>query len=347
MTKSRTKAKSKSGGGKASKRSPKKGAAAKKGGKKDADKKGAKKDSKSKSGSTKTNAAKKKAAKKKAAAKRAAKKPKKVKLTAKNSDRHDLYQRSVQAPDVDAKFYAKQFKKLTGEPLRRFREDFCGTGFLCCHFVKMHPENTAVGVDLDRPTIEWGLKNNMAKLLNDDQRSRVNIIEGDVREISTPQAQAIVASNFSYCCLMTRENLQAYFDNSFRSLEPGGVLFCDSWGGSETQVELEEDRDIDDGAFTYVWDQHKFDPVTYEAECRIHFRFNDGSEKRNAFRYVWRMFTLPEIRETMTAAGFEDVHVLWEGTDKKTNEGSGNYKRVERGEADESWIAYVVGRRPS
>ena len=48
----------------------------------------------------------------------------------------------------------------------------------------------------------------------------------------------------------------------------------------------------------------------------------------------------------MEEAGFMDVHVLWEGTDHDTGEGNGVFRRVKRGDPDEAWIAYVVGRRP-
>ncbi len=107
-------------------------------------------------------------------------------------------------------------------------------------------------------------------------------------------------------------------------------------------IEQEEERDVED--FVYVWDQHDFDPVSHHAVCKIHFRFKDGSKIKNAFTYDWRLWTLPELQELMTEAGFEDVHVLWEGTDKKTGEGNSKYRRCARGDADPAWIAYVVGR---
>ena len=53
-----------------------------------------------------------------------------------------------------------------------------------------------------------------------------------------------------------------------------------------------------------------------------------------------------DLREVMEETGFEDVHVLWEGTDRETEEGNGVFRRVKKGEACEAWIAYVVGQRP-
>jgi hypothetical protein len=66
---------------------------------------------------------------------------------------------------------------------------------------------------------------------------------------------------------------------------------------------------------------------------------------RNAFIYDWRLWTLPEMQEIMTEAGFHDVHVLWEGSDRKTREGNGVFRRCTRGGDEEAWIAYVVGRK--
>ncbi len=44
-------------------------------------------------------------------------------------------------------------------------------------------------------------------------------------------------------------------------------------------------------------------------------------------------------------AGFSDIHVLWEGTDRNTGEGNGVFRRVERGGDEEAWIAYVIGQK--
>jgi hypothetical protein len=47
----------------------------------------------------------------------------------------------------------------------------------------------------------------------------------------------------------------------------------------------------------------------------------------------------------MAEAGFRDIHVLWELTDRKTKRGSGVFRRIDQGPAERSWIAYVAGRR--
>jgi len=268
-----------------------------------------------------------------------------ARLTARTADKHVLYELSVQGPEDDSKFFARHFKKCTGRPMRRFREDFCGTSILSCHVVKNHRDNHALGVDLDQPTLDWGHKNNLSKL-TEHQRDRVKLVRANVLDIQEPKSDLIVALNFSYCVFKTRQTLLEYMKNARRSLVPGGLLMMDAWGGSETQVEQTEEREIDteDGAtFTYIWDQADFDPLTYHITCKIHFEFDDGSRMRNAFTYEWRLWTLPELREILLEAGFKDIHVLWECTDQDTMEGNGVFRRIKRGDPDPAWIAYVVG----
>ena len=267
---------------------------------------------------------------------------KKVSRTANTADKHELYQLSVQAPDVDAPFIARYFKRYIGRPARVMREDFCGTGHFAAYWVQMHRENRAIGVDLDRSTLAWGMKHNVKHLLDDEQQTRIKLVEANVMTVEPEPVDIVTAFNFSYSLLMTRDSLRQYFVRAKEALVPGGMLLIDAWGGSETIEDREEERRVED--FTYVWDQHDYDPISNRSDCRIHFRFKDGTEIRNAFRYQWRMWSLPELMELMTDAGYEDVHVLWEGTDSKTGEGNGIFKRVKRGEADPSWICYVVGR---
>ncbi|MCZ6779365.1 MAG: class I SAM-dependent methyltransferase, partial [Acidobacteria bacterium] len=160
--------------------------------------------------------------------------------------------------------------------------------------------------------------------------------------VRSPRVDLIAAVNFSYWVFKTRKSLLGYFRNARRSLVRGGLFLVDIYGGSETMEEY-EDRTRHKG-FTYVWDQARFDPLTYEILCKIHFEFRDGSRLRNAFVYDWRLWTLPEVQELFREAGFRDVHVLWESVDRKTNKGNGVYRRAKRGQDDPSYISFVVGR---
>ncbi len=273
-------------------------------------------------------------------------------LMADLADPHVLYEKSVQSPDFDLPFFAEYFENYTGRPLRLLREDFCGTAALSAHFVTQHPENHAIGVDLDWPTLNWGMKHHVS-LLPVDQQNRLTLIHGNVLDHHSSQVQLAVALNFSYMIFKDRPTLRQYFKRAKESLQPGGMYILDIWGGSESQVLQEEPRDIDNpeddgiGDFTFIWDQDAFDPTTYFCTMRMHFTFQDDSEMRNAFVYDWRMWTMPEVMELMNEAGFRDVHFLWEGTNRKTNEGTGTYHRVEKGEADLAWVTYIVGVNPN
>jgi hypothetical protein len=265
---------------------------------------------------------------------------KKKRYTASTADKHILYERSVQSPKEDVRFFSRRYKSMTGKPLRHMREDFCGTATLSCKFVKLHRENTALGVDLHGPTLRWARKHNLSKL-TDEQRERVTLVQKNVLAVHSPRVQLIAALNFSYWVFKTREELLAYMKNARRSLLKGGVFLLDVYGGPESQTLQEEETKMN--GFTYIWDQDQFDPVSHHILCRIHYKFPDGTKMRNAFVYDWRQWSLPELQELMSAAGFRDVHILWEDTDTATNEGNGNFRRVKKGHADPAWIAYVVG----
>jgi hypothetical protein len=267
------------------------------------------------------------------------------------ADPHALYQKSVQGPDSDIPLFAYHYEEYTGQTLHNFREDFCGTAALAAYFVTAHPDNHAMGVDLDWPTLNWGIKHNVS-CLTPEQQQRLNLVQGNVLDRHPSQAQMTVAMNFSYMVFKDRSTLLRYFKRARKSLQPGGMFMLDIWGGSESFVPQEEAREVENpendgiGDFTFIWDQDEFDPSTHFYTTRIHFSFEDGSELRDAFVYDWRLWSMPEVMELLREAGFHDVHFLWEGTDPKTNEGTTTYHRVEKGDADLAWIAYIVGINP-
>src|SRR5690606_32515210 len=122
----------------------------------------------------------------------------------------------------------------------------------------------------------WGRRNNLGKLLDEEQRSRIELIQADVRTVECEPADIIAALNFSYSFFETRDELRGYLAHCRSGLRDDGLMILDAWGGSETMVDQEEEREVED--FVYVWDQHEFDPITHHQKCRIHFRFEDGTE---------------------------------------------------------------------
>lgn len=265
----------------------------------------------------------------------------KLKKTQKPFDKYDLYHRSVQSPQVDVEFFNGLYRRWFGRPARVFREDFCGTFAVCCEWVKLRPENIAIGVDLDGEPIKYG-KQAHYRRLQSTQQTRVQILKKDVRDAKIPQSQITVALNFSYYLFKERNQLREYFKSAHRNLFKKGLFVIDAFGGPLTQeANVDEHRQR---GFYYYWDQKNFDPITHEAKFAIHFK-RDGEKKReNVFTYDWRMWTIPELKEILEEAGFKKVTVYWEQSNAQ-GRGSGNYFPRKHGEECGAWVAYLVGQK--
>jgi len=272
----------------------------------------------------------------------ARRKHRKRKTLAANADRHHLYQESVQCVEAEIDMVDQTYKELRGRHAVRLREDFCGTGNTSCEWVRRRRANTAVGFDLDPEVLAWGRRENIAKM-SKQRQARVELLEQDVLTAGATDVDIIVAMNFSYLIFKTRAQLRDYFAAARRGLKDDGILMLDGYGGHESWRTIQEKTKLD--GFTYHWEQRKFNPITFEALCHIHFKFPDGSKMKRAFTYDWRMWTLPEIRETLADAGFAKSTVYWEGTDEKTGEGNDIYTPTEEGEDDPSWIVYIVAEK--
>jgi len=264
------------------------------------------------------------------------------KLTmAQQADIHDLYEQSVQNVEHEVEFLKATFKTLTGRTGYLFREDFCGTASVSCQWVRQGSEFQAIGVDNDPSVLEWGRTHCLSRLSAED-RARVRLVESDVMTVETPKVDLLAAFNFSYFIFDTRDALRAYFSRAYESLQEDGVFFLDMFGGPEAQEEQKEKTKYK--GFTYVWHQAKFHPVTNFIRCHIHFRFPDGSKIKKAFSYEWRLWSAPEIRETLKEAGFRKATIYWEGEDED-GDGNGEFTPDEKGEADLAWIAYIVAEK--
>lgn len=256
-------------------------------------------------------------------------------------DRYALYRRAVQAPDADCQFISDAYRDCRGKRPHDLREDFCGTFALCCEWIKRSRDNRAYGVDLDPEPLSYGREHYLSEL-RAEQARRVKVYEGSVLTEKTPLVDVVIAMNFSYFLFKSRMMLKRYFKRAYQGLRHDGVFIVDCFGGSDTQGACEEKTKFK--LFTYFWDQVGFDPVTNEALFHIHFQRKGEKRRERVFTYDWRMWTIPEIREAMLEAGFRQTHVYWEGT-TRSGDGDGDFKRVEKGEDCEGWIAYVVAEK--
>jgi SAM-dependent methyltransferase len=265
-------------------------------------------------------------------------KPKK-KTIASRADKHKLYQAAVQSPEADVEFFGKVFKDIRGRTAKSMREDFCGTAFLSCAWADSKKTRTAIGIDLDQPTLDWGRAHNLAKLPEASQ-SRVSMVQGNVLDGLGAPTDFTCALNFSYGVFKTRDELRKYFEVARERLVDDGIFITELYGGFDAIIETEEERELD--GFTYIWEQASYNPLSHHTLCHIHFRFPDGSRIRKAFTYDWRLWTVPELRELLLEAGFSGTKVYWERTDAD-GDGTGEYVPTEEEENQDSWLVYIVG----
>ncbi|MBX9736612.1 MAG: class I SAM-dependent methyltransferase [Phycisphaerales bacterium] len=276
--------------------------------------------------------------------------------------KHDYYEASVQEPEAEIDFMYQAFKALKRPRPVTVREDFCGTAINSIDWVKAGPKNRAIGVDLDAELLRDVATKRIDARLNESQRERITIIPGDVLSdaLLTPalKADAVLALNFSYWTFKERAVMVSYFKNVRRALTARGLFILDFFGGSDVLVELQERRRVRKfGGFTYVWDQHRYDPVTGDYLCKIHFEFPGKRGRtpsgkpsraadlrppmRSAFTYPWRLWTLPEIRDILIDAGFSRVEVFTEKENKR-GVGTGFWKITQSVPADLSFVCYIV-----
>lgn len=262
-----------------------------------------------------------------------------------------LYQKSVQAVDVEVAFFSDQYQALRGAQATSMREDFCGTALLCTEWSKNNEQRTAIGVDLCQSTLDWAREHNIASL-QANTAARISLLNEDVCTVACDSVDIICAMNFSYCVFKTRNALRTYFANAHRGLNERGIFVLDLLGGSKTCDVSEEKRKIEGEKAHYVWQQEKYNPINHHLLAHIHFRFSDRSRLDKAFSYDWRLWTLPELSELLAEAGFSKVRVFWEGfveneddPDSEYLVGDGIYREVAEIEQQESWLAYIVAER--
>jgi len=264
-------------------------------------------------------------------------------LSAKTADKYALYQQAVQSAEQDVDFLFQTYKSIRKKKPKHLREDFCGTCLLSSYWVKLGKNFTTESYDIDPEPLAWGLKNNLIPL--GKIAERVTQYEEDARNLSRQKPDVRCAQNFSYWIFKTRPEMLEYFKGVFNDLKDDGIFVIDLHGGPESIQELEEETEMDDESFTYVWDQDSINPITSEARLHIHFRFPDGSEMTNAFTYDWRLWGLTELSDILADAGFSHTDCYWEGTDDDGESGNGVFTKTKKGEACLSYVAYLVAQK--
>jgi len=260
---------------------------------------------------------------------------------AEQADRHQLYQDSVQNPEFELDFIDKTFEEVRGRVPASMREDFSGTALSSVEWVRRRRGNTAVAIDVDDEVIAWARAHNVSRL-SKAEKTRLELVKGDVREIETAQFDVIQAYNFSYWFFQERATLLDYFTRLRASLVDDGLLFLDVFGGSECYQTQKEKRKLD--GFKYVWEQAEFNAITNELKCHIHFHFPDKSKLKKAFSYTWRVWGARELREILTEAGFAETVVFRQEFDPKTDEALDEYIATDDAEDYACWLGYIIAK---
>jgi hypothetical protein len=270
------------------------------------------------------------------------KQPAAMQLTqAERACKFTCYQKSVQSPSHEVKFFEQAYRDVHGSKPFTLREDFCGTFAVCCEWVTSSKKRTAIGVDLCSETIQWGRDNNLSQLKPFEQ-DRITLLEQDVRCTDKPKVDVLAAQNFSFWIFKTRQEVIEYFTVARSNLEEGGIMVMDMMGGGACYEEGNVDkRKVEKGknGFSYHWKQVSFNPVNSDARFAISFKFKDGSKLKNAFEYDWRFWTVPEVREMLAEAGFTESHVYFE---EEIDAAESNWERRTDSPSDPVWVAYVV-----
>jgi SAM-dependent methyltransferase len=267
-------------------------------------------------------------------------------------DRFLLYEASVQDVRFDLHFLRRVYRGIRGRAFRSLREDFCGAAWLACEWVRRGRDRFAIGVDLSREALAWGRAHHLSRL--GAAAERVALVRADVRRSGAPPVDVIAALNCSYWVFHRRQELLEYFRAAHRGLRRGGLLFLDAFGGEDTMRKLTERRRIRARRapggervppFTYVWEHRSFNPIDHHLLAYIHFELASGGRMRRAFTYDWRMWTLPELDDTLREAGFKDVQVYVQGWDDADHRPLNVFQRRRRFDNQQAWLAFIVGVR--
>lgn len=262
-------------------------------------------------------------------------------------DKYFYYTHSVQSAPHDAELIWKMFRKswtqknLPAQTL--LQEDFCGTAALCYEWAELGPQFAAVGIDLDEAALDWGVENHLPTH-SDGVEQRVATICGDVLADHHLRPHVICALNFSYFFIEQRAKMLEYFRNSLKSLQSGGILVLDCFGGPAYQVSHMDRRVNREEKFTYWWEVESFDSISHKMTCHLHYQRNGEHQRKKVFSYHWRLWGVPEITDILREAGFSSVEYWSEGLNK-AGEGDGRYRPVTEEKECKAWVCYIIAKK--
>lgn len=250
--------------------------------------------------------------------------------------RYDLYRWCVQ----DAPAMCRFLDAAHGKRPRRLREDFAGPAGLAATWAEQSPQHRSLAIDIDgKPLSHAPSAARLTKKIADATRAK-------------DKADVIALFNFAACEIHDRAALVAYFKRLRASLKPGGIAALDVYGGANAFIpgSLSTHARVPGGGggkqqkIGYTWQQVHADPDTGMVENHLHFTL--GKRKwKSAFVYNWRLWSIPELRDALTEAGFARVETYDRLGDAVDQHGNLRIRPVspER-PLDEDYVVYLVAR---
>ncbi|MCB0310585.1 MAG: hypothetical protein KDD42_05090 [Bdellovibrionales bacterium] len=263
--------------------------------------------------------------------------------------KYKLYEASVQDPPEQTACVARFYNEIFDSEARVVREDFCGTFYFSCEWVKRNSRNQAICLDINEEPLGYGFRKHF-KQLSSEEQTRITVLNQNVMEPTDLPCDIIVAGNFSFYTLKERVYLKKYLEASYSSLAQNGILVLEMVGGAgfeETPQKEQRSYRYEKGAkkgekwFTYQWEQRSFNPVARNGLYYINFKMSDGTLYKEAFEYDWRVWTVPEVRDCVAEAGFDSSVVYWDDQEDD-DDSSEAYHVRESADNDNTWLCYVV-----
>lgn len=275
----------------------------------------------------------------------------------------ELYRWATQDPDAQVAVLAEIYRRLRPRcEARLLREDFSGNAADATAWVSRGRSRQALAVDIDAPTCQFAEQR--AQRLIGTRAQRIQFVCDDVHAVMPPQVPAadiVSALNFSTFYFHRASTLTRYFEHARRALADDGILIVNAFGGPGAMRAHTDRHTItprrEPGqrkampVFDYLWQQCGYDACSGRIDCRIHFEVPDGANPGamrridDAFRYEWRLWTLPELLQALRDAGFRRAQV-WRHMLRDHRDGQRVFLGPVRSIREaETWVAYVVGIR--
>lgn len=257
--------------------------------------------------------------------------------------RHDCYELCVQS----VRQALPLLRAIHGNNPAILGEDFAGTAQLSSHWVDTVENGSSIAVDHDADTLNLH-----------SPHDRITRLVGDVRTATDPEQHAcdvLFVGNFSIGEIHDRTELVAYLRHCrARTKARNGVFCCDTYGGADAYQPVDVHRvhpipGRPGVMVRYTWEQRDADPLTGLVTNALHFRVERGGtieeEFTDAFVYRWRLWSVPELRDAMTEAGFEHTEVYSQLPDAVDDEGNAYISPVEDPEElEDSFFVLIAAR---